>query len=157
VQEAEAGKTLKAHVFDASSKVELLRKELDFNVTLADTLEQLQIISGLLDNAHNAATEGLLSQSLEKLGGANRIIAQLDSYENTRFAGLVQRRASQLKETIVARVQDYWHTMITLNSAKREITILNELPGELHPDYTQLSRTNIFLKASRMSQSIYNK
>jgi centromere/kinetochore protein ZW10 len=135
VQEAEAGKTLKAHVIDASSKVELLRKELDFNVTLADTLEQLQIISGLLDNAHNAAAEGSLSQALEKLGGANKIITQLDSYENTRFAGLVQRRASQLKESLVARVQDYWHAMVTLNSSKREITILNDLPGGLHSGY----------------------
>jgi centromere/kinetochore protein ZW10 len=111
--------------------VELLRKELDFNVTLADTLEQLQIISGLLDSAQNAASEGSLSQSLEKLQDAQKIIGQLDSYENTRFAGLVQRRASQLKELLVGRVQDYWHAMVIFSSAKREITILNDLPGEI--------------------------
>jgi centromere/kinetochore protein ZW10 len=131
VQEAEAGKTLKAHVVDASSKVELLRKELDFNVTLADTLEQLQIISGLLDSAQNAASEGSLSQSLEKLGNAHKIIGQLDSYENTRFAGLVQRRASQLKESLVAKVQSFWQSMVVLNHAHREITILDAIPGEI--------------------------
>jgi centromere/kinetochore protein ZW10 len=130
VQEAGASKTLRAHVVDASSKVELLRKELDFNVTLADTLDQLQIISGLLDSAQNAASEGALEQSLQKLGDAHKIIGQLDSYENTRFAGLVQRRASQLKESLVAKVQTFWQSMVVLNHANREITILSDLPGK---------------------------
>ncbi|KAF2435010.1 hypothetical protein EJ08DRAFT_580829 [Tothia fuscella] len=130
VQEAEAGKTLNAHVEDATSKVELLRKELDFNVTLADTLEQLQIISGLLDGSQNAASEGDLAESLEKLGNAQKVIDQLDSFENTRFAGLVERRASQLRELLVAKVQEYWHGMVKYSSAERRITILNDMTGE---------------------------
>jgi centromere/kinetochore protein ZW10 len=131
VQGAEAGKTLDAHVKDASSKVDLLRKELDFNVTLAGTLEQLQIISGLLDGAQNAASEGELSDSLEKLGNARKVIDQLDSFENTRFAGLVQRRATQLRDILVGRVQEYWHGMVKFTPAERNVTIHGELKGEV--------------------------
>lgn len=75
-------------------------------------------------------SEGQLMLSLEKLVEGKNIIDGLDTFENTRFAGLAQKRATQIRELLVGKIQDYWHSMVILGSSKKEITIVAELPGK---------------------------
>ena len=134
VQEAEAGKSLRAHVEDTSNKVNLLRKELDFNETLADTLEQLQIVSGLLDSAQDAVFQDELLESLEKLDNARSVMMQLEAYDNTRFAGILKRRANQLQELLGGKLLDIWSKSIVCDYDNRKLTIHSNLIGSLPLD-----------------------
>ena len=129
VQEAEAGKSLRAHVEDTSKKVNLLKKELDFNETLAGTLEQLQVVSGLLDSAQDAASEDELLQSLEKLDNAQGAMRQLETYESTRFAGVLQRRATQLQELLCGKLLDVWSKSIVCDYNDGKLTINSQPVG----------------------------
>ena len=79
-----------ADVKDAGNKVKLLQEEVAYTQSVADTLEQLQICSGLLDNAKGALVEKDISLAVEKLDQANGGIKQLDQYQNSRFAGILQ-------------------------------------------------------------------
>lgn len=158
VQEAEAGKSLRGHVEDASNKVNLLNRELDFNQTLADTLEQLQIVSGLLDSAQEAASQDALLESLDKLDNARRVISQLEAYENTRFAGLLQRRANQLKELLSGKLLDVWNKSVVYDHQGRRITIHSQTtnsPLTLEDIANALSRLTLLDKAiSRLHKEL---
>lgn len=125
VQEAEAAKSLSADVKDAGNKVKLLQEEVAYTQSVADTLEQLQICSGLLDNAKGALVEKDISLAAEKLGQANAGIKQLDQYQNSRFAGILQKRASQIKEELTARVWTEWNLLIQVHASDRKITIVD--------------------------------
>lgn len=129
VQEAEAGKSLHAHMKDASNKVHLLRKELEFNQTLADTLEELQVVSGLLDSAQDAASEDELLESLGKLDNARKGLDRLDTFEKTRFTGLLRRRASQLRDLLAGMFLNAWNKNIAVDSQERRIWIFSHAKG----------------------------
>jgi centromere/kinetochore protein ZW10 len=130
VQEAEAGKTLQAHVHDASSKVGLLKRELDYNVTLADVAEQLQITAGLLDTTQHLTSQNELLEALSKLGEANAVISQLDAFDNARFAGLIQRRAAQIKELLVAKILECWSSLVITRSSTRQVIVHAQLQSK---------------------------
>lgn len=122
-----------------------MKKELDFNETLADTLEQLQIVSGLLDNAQEAASQDELPQSLEKLENARKVTDQLEAFGSTRFVGLLQRRASQLKELLSGKLLDAWNKSVICDSKERRVTL------HTHPEDSQLSLEDVATALSRLS------
>ena len=132
VQEAEAGKALKAHAGDAANKVDLLRKELDFNETLAGTLETLQVVAGLLDSVQNAMGEDErdLSKSLGKLEEAQRTLGGLDGFKNMRFAGLLEKRTGQIKERLVEEILGCWNSLVVVDTDQQSITVLQEKEGK---------------------------
>jgi centromere/kinetochore protein ZW10 len=125
--------------------VHLLKSELDFNQTLADTLEQLQIASGLLDGAQEAAYQDELPQSLEKLENARKVTDQLEVFRNTRFVGLLQRRANQLKELLSGKLLDVWNKSVVCDPKERRVTVYT------HPADSQLSLDDIATALSRLS------
>lgn len=131
MNEAEAGKSLRAHQNDTSSKVELLRKELDYNVTLSDVIEQLQIATGLLDAAQDLTTQRALLEALKKLAEARGVITQLDTFENARFAGLVQRREAQVRELLGAKIIECWNALIKADASEGVVVVKTELKGKL--------------------------
>lgn len=114
-----------ADVKDAGNKVKLLQEEVAYTQSVADTLEQLQICSGLLDNAKDALFEKDVPLAAEKLDQANGGIKQLDQYQNSRFAGILQKRASKIKEELTARVWTEWNLLVQIHASDRRITIVN--------------------------------
>lgn len=130
VNEAEAGKSLGAHHEDAFSKVELLKRELDYNVTLGDIIEQLQIATALLDAAQDLTSQRTLLEALKKLAEARGVTSQLDNFENARFAGLIQRREAQIRELLGAKIIECWNTLIKADASEGEVVINAELKGE---------------------------
>jgi protein transport protein DSL1/ZW10 len=122
---------LRAHQEDASSKVELLKRELDYNVTLGDVIEQLQVATGLLDAAQDLTSQRALLEALKKLAEARGVTTQLDTFENARFAGLVQRRESQIRELLGAKIIECWNALIKADASEGEIVINAELKGEI--------------------------
>lgn len=129
VNEAEAGKTLRAHQEDASSKVGLLKRELDYNVTLGDVIEQLQVATGLLDAAQDLTSQRALLEALKKLAEARAVTTQLDTFENARFAGLVQRREAQIRELLGAKIIECWNVLIKADASKGEVIINSQIQG----------------------------
>lgn len=129
MNEAEAGKSLNAHQQDAASKVDLLKRELDYNVTLGGVIEQLQIATGLLDAAQDFTSQRALLEALDKLAKARRVTTQLDTFENARFAGLVQRREAQIRELLGAKIVECWNTLIKVDASEGEIVINTDLKG----------------------------
>lgn len=129
MNEAEAGKSLRAHQEDASNKVELLKRELDYNVTLGDVIEQLQVATGLLDAAQDLTSQRALLEALKKLAEARRVTTQLDTFENARFAGLVQRREAQIREILGAKIVECWNVLLNADASEGEIAINTELKG----------------------------
>lgn len=123
----------------------LLTSELDFNQTLADTLEQLQIVSGLLDSAQEAAYQDELPQSLDKLENARKGTDQLEAFGNTRFVGLLQRRANQLKELLSGKLLDVWNKSVVCDPKERRATVYT------HPADSQLSLDDVATALSRLS------
>lgn len=107
----------------------LLRKELDFNQTLADSLEELQVVSGLLDSAQDAASQDELLESLEKFDSARKGMTRLDAFENTRVAGLLHRRASQLRDLLTEEFLNAWNKNIVVDSQERRIWIFSQAKG----------------------------
>jgi centromere/kinetochore protein ZW10 len=127
VQGAQAGKTLNAQVKDALSRVALLRKELEYNTSLADMIEQLQIISGLLENAHDSASQNELLGALEKLCDARKCMARLGCFENNRFCGIIQRRETQIRDLLVSKIVGCWSELVVTNQPARQVTIKRNL------------------------------
>jgi centromere/kinetochore protein ZW10 len=115
---------------DASNKVHLLRKELDFNQELADSLEELQVVSSLLDSAQDAASQDELLESLGKLDSARKGMTRLDGFENTRVSGLLHRRASQLRDLLMGEFLSAWNKNIVVDSQERRIWIFSQARGE---------------------------
>jgi hypothetical protein len=121
---------LRAYQNDTSSKVELLKRELDYNVTLGDVIEQLQVATGLLDAAQDLTSQRALLEALKKLAEARGVTTQLDTFENARFAGLVQRRETQIRELLGAKVAECWNALIKADVSEGEVVINAELKGE---------------------------
>ncbi|TLD39152.1 hypothetical protein E2P81_ATG00139 [Venturia nashicola] len=132
VNEAEAGKSLRAHQEDTSNKVDLLKRELDYNVTLGDVIEQLQVATGLLDAAQDLTSQRELLEALKKLAEARRVTTQLDSFENARFAALVQRREAQIRELLGAKIVECWNALIKADASEGEFVINTELTDKEH-------------------------
>jgi len=127
LEEGAKSQALREKEQDAASKAELLRKELDFNETLIGALEQIQIATGLLDKAKNAEADNELVSAVRELGNAQRVTAQLDSLQNSRFGGLLSRRAAQIKEGLGARISKSWNALITSDHEGRRIAIQSEV------------------------------
>ncbi|QDS67434.1 hypothetical protein FKW77_000331 [Venturia effusa] len=127
VNEAEAGKSLRAHQEDASSKVELLKRELDYNVTLGHVIEQLQAVMRLLDAAQHLTSRRALLEALKKLSEARRFTTQLDIFENARFAGLVQRREARIRELLGSKVVECWAALIKADASEGQVVINTQL------------------------------
>jgi centromere/kinetochore protein ZW10 len=143
VNEAEAGKTMRAHHEDTSSKVELLKRELKYNVTLGDVIEQLQVATALLNAAQDLISQRALLEALKKLAEARGVTTQLDTFENARFAGLVQRRESQIRELLGAKIIECWNALIKTDASESEIIINAELKGEIPHLASDASTNNL--------------
>ncbi|KAF2405634.1 hypothetical protein EJ06DRAFT_32354 [Trichodelitschia bisporula] len=126
VRDAEVGKALQARVDDATSKIDLLRKELDFNNALATTFNQLQSAWDLLASVGD---NDALLESLTRLETAQRVVGELDGFDNTQFAAILQRRASQVRGLLVTKALGCWNTMVVADAEARTITISQQADG----------------------------
>lgn len=130
VQQAESGKAQQARVQDAANKVALLENELVFNETLAQTVEQIQSISELLENAQDAAVQDQVTQALDKLEDADEAMAHLGTFENTRVVSILRTRANQLRAAIVENTTECWNALLITEPAERRVTIKDEIQRE---------------------------
>ena len=125
VQQAETGKVYRAQEEDAAAKGRLLEDELAFNEALADALEHLQIVYGLLDSAQEASIQNNTLVSLEKLHEATEGLKLLDGFVNTRFAGILRDRAAKLRASVTEDVTRSWNELIHVDAEKHRITLRN--------------------------------
>lgn len=130
VQQAESGKAHQARVQDAASKVALLENELMFNETLAQTVEQIQSISELLENAQDAAVQDQVTQALDKLEEADEAMAHLGTFENTRVVTILRTRANQLRAAIVENTTECWNALLVTEPSEQRVTIKDEIQRE---------------------------
>ncbi|EKG14672.1 RZZ complex subunit Zw10 [Macrophomina phaseolina MS6] len=127
VQQAEAGKSLHSHVQDASSKVALLRNELAFNDTLTATVERIKQASDLLDKAQDAAAKHSIIEALDNLKRADDYIIHLGPFRDTRMAGVLHKRANQLREVLAENALGAWSLLLVVDTAEKRVTINKEV------------------------------
>ncbi|GME28398.1 RZZ complex subunit Zw10 [Neofusicoccum parvum] len=129
VQQAEAGRTLHANVEDASSKVTLLKNELAFNDTLTATVERIKQASDLLDKAQDAAVEHDIIEALNKMKQADDYIIHLGPFRDTRVAGVLHKRVSQLREALAENTMGAWNLLLVVDVPNKRVSINQNIDG----------------------------
>jgi centromere/kinetochore protein ZW10 len=127
VEEAAAGRALLAHVEDAAAKVALLERELKLSETLEGALDTLQVIVGLIESSNNALGEDEISGALDKLLQAEKVLTGLRrdgrGVRDCRAVGLLEKRISAVRGSIVDEVLEYWRELVTPNAVQKSITV----------------------------------
>ncbi|KAF2090490.1 WD40 repeat-like protein [Saccharata proteae CBS 121410] len=137
VQQAEAGKTLKAHVADASSKVALLRKELTYNETLTHTIKQVQTASAHFDVAQEAVAQNEIVKGLDNMDAGTAVLGQLGPFQSSRAVEVLRRRANQLRSDMVQSATERWSQLLVVDTGDKAVTIKE---GEIDTTVEALSR-----------------
>lgn len=127
VRQSEAGKSLEDQVNDASSKVDLLKGEVSFNETLAETLEHIARVHQLLNSVQEAALGDRLVDAIVWLEKAQIEIGMLRAFENTRIATVFKGKATDLYKAIVETMDDCWNAMIRMDQSTGRIEIKHEI------------------------------
>lgn len=123
VQQAEAGRSLQAHVEDASSKAALLKSELAFNDTLTATVERIKQASDLLDKAQDASVRHSIIEALDSMKQADNLIVHLGPFRDTRVAGVLHKRANQLREALAENAIGAWNLLLVVDVVHKRVTI----------------------------------
>ncbi|KAF1984495.1 hypothetical protein K402DRAFT_447537 [Aulographum hederae CBS 113979] len=131
VRQAQSGEELRAQVDDAESKVALLQGEMAFNESLTATLEHMRTVSSILDTAQEAAVEDQIILALERLAEADKAMRCLDAFEESRFAGILQDRASQFRSALEEIVIECWNAIVKVDPTDHKITIKGETQRSL--------------------------
>lgn len=131
VEEHEAGKELHAKVEDARKKVELLEKEVAFEETLGGTLEHIMHVNGLLDRVQDEAVKEDVRAALEHLEQAKSRIGALDGLRDSKACGLLQGRATQLKQDLSETTCKLWNARIKINQDAQAVVIGQVGVGEM--------------------------
>ncbi|KAI9871219.1 MAG: ribosome biogenesis protein ytm1, partial [Pleopsidium flavum] len=127
VRQSEVGKSLEDQVDDASSKVDLLKGEVSFNETLAETLGRIQRIHQLLHSVQEAALGDRLVDAIVWLENAQKEIGMLRAFENTRIATVLKGKAADLHKAIVETIDDCWNALISMDQSTGRIKIKHEI------------------------------
>ncbi|KAF4536706.1 RZZ complex subunit Zw10 [Lasiodiplodia theobromae] len=133
VQQAEAANTLHAGVHDASGKAALLKNELAFNDTLTATLERIKQASLLLDGAQNAALEQDILGALQKVHQVDDYILHLGPFRDTRVAGVLQKRANQLRDALAETANRAWGLLLAADIPARSVTVNDQVDNMTLP------------------------
>ncbi|KAF2098527.1 hypothetical protein NA57DRAFT_38787 [Rhizodiscina lignyota] len=130
VQEAEAGKTLRAAIDDASSKQQLLQSELAFNEALADTLQRVKSISGTLDETDNLSREGHMLEGIEKFEEAVDAAKDMSRFENAQFTSILHQRIAQLGADMASQTRECWNILVVESINGQGFTINSQVEKE---------------------------
>ncbi|KAK7550673.1 hypothetical protein IWX49DRAFT_610787 [Phyllosticta citricarpa] len=151
VQQAEAGRTLKANVQDATSKVALLRSELVYNETLEATLVRIKQVSDLLDKAENAAAEHRIINALDSTREAENYIVHMGPYKDTKVVAVLQKRIKQLRAGMAENAMDSWYLLLSVDLSKNRATLKQQVdrttPVQLSTVVEALARLGHFENA----------
>jgi len=112
VQQAEQAVELRRKHEDVSRKADLLRKEVAFNQRLETVLASIQGIFNKIVHAQSALKEGQLKSSLEQVKDIEISLAELRKIENTSVVDVLSRRASSLRDGLVAEVKTQWSSSL---------------------------------------------
>ena len=138
VQEAEQGEKLKAKVHDQGNKVVLLEKEVEFNESLAGTLEHVRYANGLLQKAQDEAVKANVGKALDRLEDAEASIAGLEGLQTSRACDVLSGRAEELRRGLRDTVTECWNALIAVNHEQRTLRVekdglKTEVPGAAVP------------------------
>ncbi|KAF2198254.1 hypothetical protein GQ43DRAFT_422828 [Delitschia confertaspora ATCC 74209] len=123
VQQAKSGKTHTAKVQDAASKVSFLYSEMAYTESLAQVVEQIRDISGLVQSAQDAVVQNYIKSALETLGDVDGALERLGPFKSTRVVGVLLSRCNDLKATITDNVRQTWDRLVSVDEAGRQIAI----------------------------------
>ncbi|KAK0866670.1 ribosome biogenesis protein ytm1 [Friedmanniomyces endolithicus] len=126
VAEHEANKDLRAKGEEAGRKVQLLEKEVAFEETLAGTLEHVAYANDVLDAAQEHAVVGNVKDSLREIEEADASIAGLEGLKDTRACGLLQTRASQLRQSLCETTTEFWNSFVEVHYEERTIVFTGQ-------------------------------
>ncbi|KAI9714356.1 MAG: hypothetical protein M1820_000317 [Bogoriella megaspora] len=127
VSQAEASNALQVRMKDASSKVDLLRGELDFNETLSNTLDGVRRTAGLMNDANADTMNEKVLGALDKLDQIDSSIPRNRSLGNTRVADLLQNRSRQLRNTLKQETLGRWNNLVTFDHTRGRLSIKNSI------------------------------
>ncbi|TKA22462.1 hypothetical protein B0A50_08005 [Salinomyces thailandicus] len=114
VAEHESGGDLKASVQDKEEQVRLLEKEVAFEETLGETLEQIKYANGLLQSVQDEAVGGNLESALDRLETSRESVDGLRGVSDTRICALLQGRANQLRDSLAETATVSWKDRISV-------------------------------------------
>ena len=120
---AEAGAALHATIEDASNKVQLLENEVRFNETLTGTLELVQKASRALDRVQDAAVNGQVEKTLERLDIADVSVQAINSAYDSNAYGLLRRRADHLWKSLEDTATKCWDAIVHVDAEGRKLTV----------------------------------
>lgn len=133
VRQSEAEKSLEGQVNDASSKVDLLKGEVFFNETLAETLEQIERIHQLLYSVQEATLGDRLLDAIVWLEKAQEEIGMLRTFENTRVVKILRGKATDIHGAIVETIDDCWKALLRMDTSTGRVTIKHEIQSKIIP------------------------
>ncbi len=132
VEEAEAGRDLRADVEDKAKKVALLEKEVAFQDVLAGTLEHVQYANGLLEATQEAAVRGDVESARAGLEEAYASIGGLESIQGTRAVGVLREKGEELKGNLMETSTECWNALLLVDADEHRITVRQDgLAAEL--------------------------
>ena len=132
VQEAEAGKRLKAEASEAANKAALLEKEVSFSETLVHTLQQLKDLKQVLNCCQDAMVQGDLATALATLKQFDASISDLAAVENTRAYDLLQKRCRGLKDALAEQSTRRARLLVDVSVVEKRLVVSIDPAGESH-------------------------
>lgn len=152
VQQAERAVELRRKHEDVSRKADLLRKEVAFNQRLETVLASIQGIFNKIVHAQSALKEGQLKTSLEQVKDIEISLAELRKIENTSVVDVLSRRASSLRDGLVAEVKTQWSSSLKADRKSATFEVcpsqsdlqlgdVQEISSELHILPTNIQQT----------------
>ena len=127
IRHAEEGRSKEERVKDASSKASLLRAEVVFNETLAETLQTINEVGKTLDAAQEAAITNRLPEAIDMLEQSDGHVVPLRNFENTTVVKLVRQRVVELRDAVRGRLDECWDALMTLHKPEGRITLTHQL------------------------------
>jgi len=133
VQLSAQGVELKRQTEDAASKVALLKGEVAFNDSLADTLKKIQAVKYVVDSAQAAVLSGQLLESVALLNTAQDQLQQLPRCENARLVDLISAKITELRENTAKTLTESWNALVRIDPMDSIATVKSEVQSMCQP------------------------
>ncbi|KAL4736859.1 hypothetical protein BDV11DRAFT_207262 [Aspergillus similis] len=123
VKQHEKTRPLQLKVEDAGAKVELVEREILFNQTVTDTLEQVQGLCQQLDAIRPLDQHGKITAAIDKLEAIEHAVNLDSCFKKTNVMVLLTENVVTMRREIVESVRARWQRHLELDSKKGKLVI----------------------------------
>lgn len=125
----EQWRALGEQAYDAASKYDLLRTEIDFNEALVTDLENLLELKNTLDSLENTLFDEETASNAKKLSDVEARISSVKELEATAVVSLLRGRATELRRALVEKLEKRWNELILFDYENRSVRIKGQRGG----------------------------